>query len=1255
MFTRATVLFIILILIFDHSKQDCSNIKNTVNVNETLSQGDKITTFPSDVQMALHSGKDKFEIINNTLYSKIDFDFEKKKTLKTYKFKMMCTYNNTHHPPLDYFIFVNGVNEFPPGFPNQSLLIFTPENTAVNTSVYTFKGNNFEATDKDIYPENNVTIRYAIQNDVNKTFEITDSQNGVIQLKKKLDYIIKNLYILNISATDGEFFGFMLLNIQVLDNDNLPPAFTSLKYQLSVPEEAYYLLNTSLKTVPEIHAYDKDTGINQTINYKIHKDTKSDAFLINSSSGKLQLSKVLDRETQEKYTVFVLAYQTDLPLTKTAIAVVEVTVLDIDDNLPEFENDVYNVQVLENAPEGLFVHKFSAVDVDNSPNNIFTYKLYDQYNAFNLNATTGELTVRNSSILDRETHEMMKVKVSAVEKTGNESKMCDLNIKLLDVNDNNPVFERAGYLLFAKDLSNGSYIGSVVATDADVGKNAELRYGLTDLVQWGEKPPPIYIEDINGRIFANTFLRPATSYKFFLQACDYFGDPSFHRCTKVPVMIVAKNASKSDNTRIVHHIYVDENTPIKTRLIDLKTLFDDERWGMTFIKLRTKFPVPIKIMRMGEVFVDGPLDYESVTGYELKILAFTDTVSANITLFVHVQDVNDHTPTFSQLEYTFLISSKMPAGHIIGKISVTDRDGLPPNNETFFVIPGSFSISEFVIIDNKTGNLVLKKPLPSQTDKNNLEFLVKATDKGHPPLSSLVTVKLMFNKNLNVYMISTSLSKQLVEENKMTFEKNMTAILGIQIVIERVEYGEHYNSGQHLQLGGSTIYLSGTDTNGTKISREKLRSLVLSKEILLQAVFDKDKLKTIPDYWKPGTTEISLLVLATFLLICCIICIYVVCVKHQMEQRTRRLLHNLNRDQSLYISQELKLGRRDYYHTSRTEQLNGINNQGFQFDRMNESDVDSGPGHGNKTDPTEEETDTGFQTSTISISAPSTGDKVLCNGGVVSHGTRTKINKHSAKESTSTASVELVSVYDYEKLPPKMKHVYENMGDSSDSIADDFQNKNIYDKPDVIPAKRTSSKKSYYDKADNTTQNIYDIPNNMSSNSSLYDKPTEYPLSNSDEFSLNSSHLYSNVSKHHYEHLGSLSDPPSEPHPDYIVTGSETSNYSGNSMVLSSSTITPLSEHSPTSTSQSNFTEVTLESESKRVRFANNGSVEDLSLSTLTPDDGSPVDNINLHEQDIVNIEISTPVDSWSPCDNDHSDDDGMFYFSSSSSSMTHL
>lgn len=48
-------------------------------------------------------------------------------------------------------------------------------------------------------------------------------------------------------------------------------SYCNLNIYFLVFLQAYYLLNTSLKTVPEIHAYDKDTGINQTINYKIHK------------------------------------------------------------------------------------------------------------------------------------------------------------------------------------------------------------------------------------------------------------------------------------------------------------------------------------------------------------------------------------------------------------------------------------------------------------------------------------------------------------------------------------------------------------------------------------------------------------------------------------------------------------------------------------------------------------------------------------------------------------------------------------------------------------------------------------------------------------------------------------------------------------------------------------------------------------------------------------------------------------------------
>lgn len=62
-----------------------------------------------------------------------------------------------------------------------------------------------------------------------------------------------------------------LFSSKINDKDGIHMSYLNLNIYFLVFLQAYYLLNTSLKTVPEIHAYDKDTGINQTINYKIHK------------------------------------------------------------------------------------------------------------------------------------------------------------------------------------------------------------------------------------------------------------------------------------------------------------------------------------------------------------------------------------------------------------------------------------------------------------------------------------------------------------------------------------------------------------------------------------------------------------------------------------------------------------------------------------------------------------------------------------------------------------------------------------------------------------------------------------------------------------------------------------------------------------------------------------------------------------------------------------------------------------------------
>lgn len=51
------------------------------------------------------------------------------------------------------------------------------------------------------------------------------------------------------------------------------------------------------------------------------------------------------------FTLQIQASQVDNPL-KTATARVEVEVLDLNDNLPEFEVDFYNISIVENLPNG---------------------------------------------------------------------------------------------------------------------------------------------------------------------------------------------------------------------------------------------------------------------------------------------------------------------------------------------------------------------------------------------------------------------------------------------------------------------------------------------------------------------------------------------------------------------------------------------------------------------------------------------------------------------------------------------------------------------------------------------------------------------------------------------------------------------------------------------------------------------------------------------------------------------------------------
>jgi len=127
-------------------------------------------------------------------------------------------------------------------------------------------------------------------------------------------------------------------------------------------------IHQELKFEPPIFAYDQDLAIDAAVRYDIISGNDRHLFSVNGQNGSLFLEQELDLDKERTLpgNTFVLqlqASQADNPL-KTGLARVEVVLLDLNDNLPEFEVDLYNISIVENLPNGFSVLQVMATDKD---------------------------------------------------------------------------------------------------------------------------------------------------------------------------------------------------------------------------------------------------------------------------------------------------------------------------------------------------------------------------------------------------------------------------------------------------------------------------------------------------------------------------------------------------------------------------------------------------------------------------------------------------------------------------------------------------------------------------------------------------------------------------------------------------------------------------------------------------------------------------------------------------------------------------
>lgn len=205
-------------------------------------------------------------------------------------------------------------------------------------------------------------------------------------------------------------------------------------------------------------------------------------FTINSHSGVVSTTQVLDREERQNYTLTIQARDYG-PTPLSSSTQLQLVLLDQNDNTPSFTRKSYHASISEGLPAGAEVLFVSAFDPDEGSNGDVTYSLTEDSSqgAFSIDPMTG--VIRMTRSLDRESRAQYALKVLATDgcTQGPLSSVASVTIQVEDVNDNVPVCDQnpINAWVSMRTLPN-QIISTVTATDGDQGENGTIQFMLSD-------------------------------------------------------------------------------------------------------------------------------------------------------------------------------------------------------------------------------------------------------------------------------------------------------------------------------------------------------------------------------------------------------------------------------------------------------------------------------------------------------------------------------------------------------------------------------------------------------------------------------------------------------------------------------------------------------------------------------------------------------------------------------------------------------
>uniref|UniRef100_A0A8C7N6V5 Cadherin-20 n=1 Tax=Oncorhynchus kisutch TaxID=8019 RepID=A0A8C7N6V5_ONCKI len=406
------------------------------------------------------------------------------------------------------------------------------------------------------------SIKYILSGDgAGTTFTIDDS-TGDIHAIKRLDREVKAQYLLKAQAwnrqTDRPLEPESQFIVKIQDINDNEPKFQDGPYQATIPEMS--TIGTEVIRLTATDADDPTYGNSARVVYSILQGQPY--FSVEPKTGEVRVSLAgMDREVREIYSIIIQAKDMGGQLGGLAgTTVVNITLSDVNDNPPMFDQKLYQMSVLESAPVGSVVGRIRAKDRDIGINAEMRYSIIDGDGRDTFDISTdptnlfGIITIKKPLNFESKASYTLKIEGANTHldhrflDKGPFSHVTIVHVSVEDI-DEPPEFSSAAYYIeVSEEAEIGTVFTTVSARDPDASNNS-IRYSIEMTTDLGKY---FYIDITSGALMTVVALdREELSWHNITVLAMEMSNPSMIGSVSVAVKILDVN----DNPPSLTHYF----------------------------------------------------------------------------------------------------------------------------------------------------------------------------------------------------------------------------------------------------------------------------------------------------------------------------------------------------------------------------------------------------------------------------------------------------------------------------------------------------------------------------------------------------------------------------------------------------------------------------------------------------------------------------------------------------------------------------